>query len=233
MSDRTPADDLPDVIPYTQFPRGSRRPRRVPTPWPTYPPSCSRPPRSSGSPRPAGWPTSPAPAAGPGPPRPPGRRRHAALPRASATAGRRSSPTEHRPRRPDRRPHPRRAGCARTDAARLRRAGLPRRARRLLRARRPGRAAAASTSRRMPGGCKADYPDNCRAVHRSSAGRCWKRSRTLGFPPDVIHANDWQTGLVPVYLAELYRHAAAATSRIRIAVHDPQHRLPGDVRRAT
>jgi starch synthase len=27
----------------------------------------------------------------------------------------------------------------------------------------------------------------------------------LGFIPDVVHANDWQTGLVPVYLAELYR----------------------------
>src|SRR5205823_9252857 len=27
----------------------------------------------------------------------------------------------------------------------------------------------------------------------------------LGFTPDVIHANDWQTGLVPVYLGELYR----------------------------
>jgi starch synthase len=27
----------------------------------------------------------------------------------------------------------------------------------------------------------------------------------LGFVPDIIHANDWQTGLVPVYLSELYR----------------------------
>ena len=27
----------------------------------------------------------------------------------------------------------------------------------------------------------------------------------LGFTPDVIHGNDWQTGLVPVFLTEAYR----------------------------
>ncbi|HEV3438657.1 MAG TPA: glycogen synthase GlgA [Gemmata sp.] len=27
----------------------------------------------------------------------------------------------------------------------------------------------------------------------------------LGFTPDVIHANDWQTGLIPVFLKEIYR----------------------------
>ncbi len=30
---------------------------------------------------------------------------------------------------------------------------------------------------------------------------------TLGFAPDIIHGNDWQTGLVPVYLKTLYRDA--------------------------
>ncbi len=56
----------------------------------------------------------------------------------------------------------------------------------------------------MSGGYKADYPDNaerftffCRAVLESIAA--------VGFIPDIIHANDWQTGLVPVYLSELYR----------------------------
>lgn len=29
----------------------------------------------------------------------------------------------------------------------------------------------------------------------------------LGFPPDVVHANDWQTGLVPVFLDTLYRQS--------------------------
>src|SRR5262245_43172857 len=37
MGDPTPADGSPDVIPYTQFPRGSRRPRRVPTPMADQP----------------------------------------------------------------------------------------------------------------------------------------------------------------------------------------------------
>jgi starch synthase len=53
-------------------------------------------------------------------------------------------------------------------------------------------------------GQKRDYPDNCarfvffcRAVLESL--------RLLDFWPDVLHANDWQTGLVPVYLEEIYR----------------------------
>ena len=56
----------------------------------------------------------------------------------------------------------------------------------------------------MPSGYKADYPDNAerftffsRAVLESIRG--------IGFIPDVVHANDWQTGLVPAYLAEVYR----------------------------
>lgn len=56
----------------------------------------------------------------------------------------------------------------------------------------------------MHGGYRSDYPDNaerfvffCRAVLEAAPH--------VGFTPDVIHANDWQTGLVPAYLAELYR----------------------------
>jgi starch synthase len=52
-------------------------------------------------------------------------------------------------------------------------------------------------------GEKRDYSDNCerfiffcRAVLESLP--------LLGFWPDVLHANDWQTGLVPVYLKEMY-----------------------------
>jgi starch synthase len=59
----------------------------------------------------------------------------------------------------------------------------------------------------MPGGYKSDYPDNaerfvffCRAVLEAVPH--------LGFTPDVIHANDWQTGLVPAYLNEVYRTRA-------------------------
>jgi starch synthase len=56
-----------------------------------------------------------------------------------------------------------------------------------------------------PDGLK-DYPDNCarfgffcRAVPEAIA--------KLGYWPDLLHLNDWQTGMVPVYLREFYaRH---------------------------
>ena len=55
----------------------------------------------------------------------------------------------------------------------------------------------------MPGGYKADYPDNAeRFVFFSRA--VLELVPHLGFTPDVIHANDWQTGLVPAFLGELY-----------------------------
>jgi starch synthase len=56
----------------------------------------------------------------------------------------------------------------------------------------------------MWGGYKSDYPDNAeRFVFFSRA--VLELIPHLGFTPDVIHANDWQTGLVPVFLAEAYR----------------------------
>jgi len=55
----------------------------------------------------------------------------------------------------------------------------------------------------LPDGSKRDYPDNsarftffCRAVLEAV--------RLLGFWPDVLHLNDWQTGLIPVLLREIY-----------------------------
>ncbi len=49
-----------------------------------------------------------------------------------------------------------------------------------------------------------DYPDNaerfmyfCRAVLESL--------KPLEYRPDIIHCNDWQTGLIPVYLKSLYK----------------------------
>jgi starch synthase len=58
----------------------------------------------------------------------------------------------------------------------------------------------------LPGGQKKDYGDNCeRFVFFSRA--VLEAVRLLDYWPDVLHANDWQTGLVPVYLRELYaRH---------------------------
>jgi starch synthase len=64
-----------------------------------------------------------------------------------------------------------------------------------------------------PGGYKVDYWDNGeRFVFFSRA--VLELIPHLGFPPDVIHANDWQTGLVPVYLRELY-HQSPGYQRIR------------------
>jgi starch synthase len=48
-----------------------------------------------------------------------------------------------------------------------------------------------------------DYPDNCeRFVFFNRA--VLETVRALGLRPDVIHCNDWQTGLIPVYLKTLY-----------------------------
>jgi starch synthase len=50
----------------------------------------------------------------------------------------------------------------------------------------------------------ADYPDNCeRFIFFQRAAL--ETIRLLGLRPDVIHCNDWQTGLIPVYLDEFYR----------------------------
>ena len=51
---------------------------------------------------------------------------------------------------------------------------------------------------------QADYPDNAERFiffSRSILELC----RALGYSPDIIHVNDWQTGLVPLYLKTLYR----------------------------
>jgi starch synthase len=63
-------------------------------------------------------------------------------------------------------------------------------------------------------GQKRDYSDNCtrfiffcRAVLESLP--------LVGFWPDVLHANDWQTGLVPVLLREFYRKQGGFGQRER------------------
>ena len=56
----------------------------------------------------------------------------------------------------------------------------------------------------LPDGKRSDYADNCeRFVFFCRA--VMEAPRLLGFWPNVIHANDWQTGLVPVYLQQEYR----------------------------
>jgi starch synthase len=55
----------------------------------------------------------------------------------------------------------------------------------------------------LPGGQKRDYPDNCeRFIFFCRA--VLEVMRLLDYWPDVLHLNDWQTGLVPIYLKELY-----------------------------
>jgi len=49
-----------------------------------------------------------------------------------------------------------------------------------------------------------DYWDNCERFIFLCRGTV-EAVRALGWPPQVIHANDWQSGLIPVYLATLYR----------------------------
>lgn len=63
------------------------------------------------------------------------------------------------------------------------------------------------------GGGKADYGDNAeRFIFFSRA--VLETIPHLGFTPDILHANDWQTGLVPAFLAEAYR-SKPGYSRIR------------------
>lgn len=55
------------------------------------------------------------------------------------------------------------------------------------------------------GDSQGDYPDNAeRFIYfsRSILEIC----KALNFSPDIVHCNDWQTGLVPIYLRQLYRN---------------------------
>jgi starch synthase len=59
----------------------------------------------------------------------------------------------------------------------------------------------------LPNGQQRDYPDNSeRFIFFSRA--VLETVRVLDYRPDILHNNDWQTGLVPVYLREFYQHQA-------------------------
>jgi starch synthase len=54
------------------------------------------------------------------------------------------------------------------------------------------------------GDSQGDYPDNAeRFIYFSRS--VMEACKHLNFFPDIIHCNDWQTGLVPVYLRQFYR----------------------------
>lgn len=50
---------------------------------------------------------------------------------------------------------------------------------------------------------RGDYPDNAARFIFFSRG-VLEACRALGFNPDIIHCNDWQTGLIPLYLKTIY-----------------------------
>jgi starch synthase len=65
-----------------------------------------------------------------------------------------------------------------------------------------------------PDGHKHDYPDNCeRYIFFCRAAL--EAMRLLDFWPDVLHNNDWQTGLVPAYLREEYQQRGPEELRRR------------------
>ena len=66
----------------------------------------------------------------------------------------------------------------------------------------------------------ADYEDNCeRFVFFARAAL--EAAEALGIEPDVVHANDWQTGLIPAYVKTLYgRGRAVSGARTVFTVHN-------------
>ncbi len=58
-----------------------------------------------------------------------------------------------------------------------------------------------------------DYPDNPRRFVFLMRGALEFLAQS-GPPPDVIHAHDWQTGLVPLYVRTLYRNAFPKTKTV-------------------
>jgi starch synthase len=65
-----------------------------------------------------------------------------------------------------------------------------------------------------------DYPDNAyRFIFFSRA--VMEAVPVLGFTPDILHANDWQTGLLPAYQRELYRNRPAYRNlRSLLTIHN-------------
>jgi starch synthase len=47
----------------------------------------------------------------------------------------------------------------------------------------------------------------------------WKSNKR----PDIIHCHDWQTGLVPVLLFEIYKHHGMANQRVCYTIHNFRH----------
>ena len=63
-----------------------------------------------------------------------------------------------------------------------------------------------------------DYQDNCERFTFLCRG-AMEACKALGLTPDIIHCNDWQTGLIPVYLSRIYREDFPAAASI-FTVHN-------------
>ncbi|HUK99448.1 MAG TPA: glycogen synthase GlgA [Nitrospirota bacterium] len=70
------------------------------------------------------------------------------------------------------------------------------------------------------GTAKADYPDNAeRFIFFSRA--VLELCDNLNFEPDIVHCNDWQTGLIPIYLKQFYRKSDVLNhAKIVFTVHN-------------
>jgi starch synthase len=66
---------------------------------------------------------------------------------------------------------------------------------------------------------KGDYRDNASRFIFFSRG-VLEACRTLNFKPDVIHCNDWQTGLIPLYLKTIYFDSFFKDTASLLTIHN-------------
>jgi len=64
-----------------------------------------------------------------------------------------------------------------------------------------------------------DYPDNA-ARFVFFARAALEACIALGLEPDVIHCNDWQTGLLPLYMKTLYHNGLFSRTATIITIHN-------------
>ncbi len=64
-----------------------------------------------------------------------------------------------------------------------------------------------------------DYADNLERFTFFSRASL-ELAIALGFEPDVVHANDWQTALVPIYLNTLYRGTSLQRAATLFTIHN-------------
>jgi starch synthase len=70
-----------------------------------------------------------------------------------------------------------------------------------------------------------DYPDNARrfALFSRAAAELVRQRAEAGAPFDMVHAHDWPSALVPVYLRELESAAGAKPTPVVFTIHNLAH----------